>query len=146
MHSGAARQAGKEHSWVESQSSWFIQAEVFQYPTKCNGLHRKLTWQWKISMFKHVLIGDTSSKGWFSIVMLVFRGGRSNLDLCGELSCEDHRRVSSRIWSLAKASANKIVSSAWWKQSYMMAIDGPWMARGSFWVNYDRSPSWMEIL
>ena len=46
---------------------------------KKNGPFKKtwknLRWQWNITIWGHMLMGDTSSNGWFSSVMLFFSGG-----------------------------------------------------------------------
>ena len=36
---------------------------------------KNLRWQWNITIWGHMLMGDTSSNGWFSSVMFFFLGG-----------------------------------------------------------------------
>ena len=44
----------------------------------CLSPHRKLTWQWKITIF---VLGDTSSNGWFSIVVFNFAGVKGSMEM-----------------------------------------------------------------
>ena len=43
----------------------------------CLSPHRKLAWQWNITFF----LGDTSSNGWFSIVVFNFAGVKGSMEM-----------------------------------------------------------------